>query len=104
MAWPQPWPRAIGQAADELGHEQVGRLQSGPTLTGWGGVAERRAGSAAHGGHKKAPPKAGPRMKSGLQSGLGRGAQRSGDALAQATAPTEGGSGAEQGQRAWDSG
>ena len=40
---------------------------------------------------------------SGLQSGLGRGAQRSGDPLAQATAPTEGGCGAEQGQGAGDS-
>jgi len=29
MAWPQPWPRAIGQAADELDHEQIGRLQTG---------------------------------------------------------------------------
>ena len=40
---------------------------------------------------------------SGLQSGLGRRAQRSGDALAEATAPTEGGCGAEQGQGAGDS-
>jgi hypothetical protein len=51
--------------------------------------AERRAGTTAEAGHKKAPPKAGPRRNAGLQSGLGRGAQRSGDALAQA-APTRG--------------
>jgi len=46
------------------------------------------------GGHKNAPPKAGPRMKSGLQSGLGRGDQRSGDALAETAAPAEGGTSA----------
>ena len=47
---------------------------------------------------KKAPPQAGPGCQAGLQSALGRRAQRSGDALAQAAAPTEGGSRAEQGK------
>lgn len=59
-----------------------------------------RRGNAADGDHKKAPPKAGPGWEAGLQSGLGRRAQRSGDALAQLAAPTEGSSRAEQGQRA----
>jgi hypothetical protein len=36
----------------------------------------------------------------GLQSDLGWGSQRLGDALAQAAAPAEGGSGAQQGQGA----
>jgi len=55
------------------------------------------------GGHKKAPPKAGPENESRMQSGLGRGDQRSGDAHAEATAPAEGSSGTEQGQGAGDS-
>jgi hypothetical protein len=43
-------------------------------------------------------------MQSGLQSGLGRRGQGSGDALAEATAPAEGGTGAEQGQGGRDGG
>ena len=54
-------------------------------------------------GHKKAPPKAGPEKESGLQSGLGRRDQGSGDALAEAAAPAEGGASTEQGQGAGDS-
>jgi len=54
------------------------------------------------GSHKKAPPLAGPSRESRLQSGLGRGAQRSGDALAEAAAPAEGGTDTEQGQGAGD--
>ena len=60
-------------------------------------------GIAAPGGQKKALPMAGPARESDLQSGLGRNAQRSSDALAQATAPAEGGADAEQGQGARDS-
>jgi hypothetical protein len=71
-------------------------------------MAERRGENAekeiaADGGHKKAPPMAGPETRdSGPQSGLGRCAQRSGDPLAQATAPAEGGASTEQGQGAGD--
>jgi len=56
------------------------------------------------GSHKKAPPKAGPENESRLQSGLGRGDQRSGNTLAEATAPAEGGSGTEEGQGAGNCG
>jgi hypothetical protein len=43
-------------------------------------------------------------MKSGLHSGLGRVAQRRGNALAQAAAPTKGGTSSEQGQGAGNCG
>lgn len=56
-------------------------------------------GIAAPGGHKKALPIAGPGENPGLQSGLGRCDQRSGDSFAQAAAPAESGSGAQQGNR-----
>ena len=56
-------------------------------------------GIAARGGHKKALPIAGPGENPGLQSGLGRCDQRSGDSFAQAAAPAESGSGAQQGNR-----
>jgi hypothetical protein len=61
-------------------------------------------GIAAHGGNKKAPPRAGPGADSGRQSGQGRRDQRSGDALAQTAAPAKGGASTEQGQGAGNAG
>jgi len=86
MAWPQPWPRAIGRdllggrdgqwrspqhtltasrfiggLPMELGHEQVGRLQTGHHAHWLGGGAwQNEEEESPLRGLKKAPPKAGP--------------------------------------------
>ena len=84
----------------------------GSAPAGWFGAGghgrnpgqKSRRGITASSGYKKALPMAGPGGESRPQSGLGLCAQRRGNALAQATAPAEGGADAEQGQGAGDCG
>ena len=94
-------PPAQARGRGEYGSAGAGGIGAGRLDRRRG--AEPRVSIALSGGQKKPHRRRGCASHPGCKSVLGRGGQRLSDAVAQATAPTEGGSGAQQGQGAGDS-